>query len=227
MNMKFSALQPATLSLIVTGIGLVVVLSGCASNWPKFILLESSRPSQLNEFLQYFHDAKSLDPTELHQLYIEEEEILFYQDDQDSVVRLALLSLLQESKLKTTPRSIDLLKTYLYENNSEETVHHFVSFLHYVLSQAQYHDTLYEEAKGKLNTALKERDQQAALYERTKLQLDHSGLEKRKQQAQYKKTNRALHREKQEVENLRKQIEQLKTIEKTINKRKQTDSPST
>ena len=106
-------------------------------------------------------------------------------------------------------------------------MHHFASFLHYILSQAHYHEHLYEEAKEKLNTALKERDQQAALYERTKLQLDHSGLEKRKQQARYNKTNRALHREKQEVENLRKQIEQLKTIEKTINKRKQTDSPST
>ena len=212
--------------LIGTGICLLILFAGCAPKQTQITLIEK-RDSQLKGLLQYFHYAKSLDSKERHQLYLQEEEILFDQDDPDSTLRLALLSLLQDTKLQTTSRAIDLLQSYLYENNPDEERRYFATFLLHTLSQNQYQALNHQITKEKLSSALKERDDLDVRYQQTKVQLEHAWLERRKQRIHHKKANQALLKEQRTVETLRKQIEQLKVIEKTIDQRKKDKASGT
>ncbi len=216
----------STLRLASLGLCLFILSTGCVSSWPKITLLEK-RDSQIRALLQYFHHAKSLPPTELHNLYIQEEEVLFYQNDYDSILRLALLSTLQDTKLKTISRSIELLTQYLSENSPTGEKHHFAAFLLHHLSQTQHRELMHQLTQDKLNITTKERGDLAVQYQQAKMQLEQAGLEQRRQQIHYKKTNQALLKEQRTVANLRKQIEQLKTIEKTLNQRKKSTTPST
>ena len=223
-------MNPSVGRLIGISISLLLMLAGCASTQPPVtspVTLIETRDSQIKAFLQYFYHAKSLNPKELHQLYIQEEDVLFHQDDHDSILRLALLSLLQDTKLQTTSRSIDLLRTYLYESGLDEERRHFAAFLLHTLSQNQYRALNHQITKEKLNAALKERDELAARNRQIKVQLEHAWLEKRKQRVHNKKATQALLQEQRTVETLRKQIEQLKVIEKTLDQRKKDKSSGT
>jgi hypothetical protein len=208
------------------GLYLLTMLAGCALQGFHGTSIEAHN-SQITDFLQYFHHAKSLDRKELHQLYIQEEGILFNQNDHDSTLRLALLSLLQDSKLQTTSRAIDLLQSSLYENHPDKERRHLAVFLLHTLSQSQYRALNHQITTEKLNMALKERDELAARYQQVKVQLEHAWIERHKQHIHNEQANQALLQEQRAVENLRKQIEQLKVIEKTLDQRKKEKPPAT
>jgi hypothetical protein len=202
------------------------MLAGCALKWHHITLLEKP-DAQIKTFLQYFQHAKALDPKGFEQLCKQEEEALSNRDNYDSILRFALLSVLQDTKLQTTTRAIDLLQSYLYESSPDEERRQFAAFLLHTLSQNQYRALNHKVTKEKLNTALKERDELLSRYQQTKDQLEHAWLEGREQRTHHDKANQALLKEQRTVENLRKQIEQLKVIEKTLDQRKKDKSPAT
>lgn len=212
--------------LMGIGVCLLAMLTVSASEQPQVALLEKSN-SQITTFLQYFYHAKSLDPKKLHELYMQEEEAVLNRKNDDSILRLALIALLQDAKLQTTSCAIDLLQSYLHENNPDEERRQFAAFLLHTLAQLQYRALNQHIIQEKLNTTLQERDALTARYQQTKGQLEHASAESRKQRIHNKKTEQALLQERRIVANLRKQIEQLKGIEKKLDQRKKDNSPST
>lgn len=212
--------------LMGIGICLLITLTVSASEQPQVTLFEKDN-SQLTTFLQYFYRAKSLDPKKLHELYMQEEETLLNRQDDDSILRLALIALLPDANLQTTSCAIDLLQSYLHENSPDEERHQFAAFLLHTLSQLQYRALNQHIIQEKLITTLQERNELTARYQQTKDQLKHAWSERRKQRIHNKKANQALRQERRTVANLRKQIEQLKGIEKKLDQRKKDISPST
>jgi hypothetical protein len=212
--------------LMGIGICLLVTLTVSASEQPQVTLLEKGN-AQITTFLQYFYHAKSLDAKKLHELYMQEEDALLNRKDNDSILRLALIALLPDAKLQTTSCVIDLLQSYLHENNPDEERRQFAAFLLHTLSQLQYRALNQHIIQEKLNTTLQERDELTASYQQTKGQLEHAWSEGRKQRMHNQKATQALLQERRTVENLRKQIEQLKGIEKKLDQRKKDISPST
>lgn len=212
--------------LVGIGICLLVTLTVSASEQPQVTLLEKGN-SQITTFLQYFYRAKSLDPKKLQELSMQEEETLLTRKDDDSILRLALIALLPDANLQTTSCAIDLLQSYLHENNPDEEKRQFAAFLLHTLSQLQYRTLNQHIIQEKLNTTLQERDELTARYHQTQGQLEHAWSEGHKQRIHNKKAKQALLQERRTVENLRKQIEQLKGIEKKLDQRKKDISPST
>ena len=212
--------------LMGIGICLLVTLTVSASEQPQDTVLEKGN-SQIATFLQYFYRAKSLDPKQLHELSLQEEDALLNRKEGDSILRLALIALLPDANLQTTSCAIDLLQSYLHENSPDEEKRQFAAFLLHTLSQLQYQALNQYIIQEKLNTILHERDQLTARYQQTKGQLEHAWEERRKQRIHNKKVNQALLQERRTVANLRKQIEQLKGIEKKLDQRKKSMSPST
>lgn len=212
--------------LMGIGICLLVTLTVSASEQPPVTLREKGN-SQITTFLQYFYHAKSLDPTKLHELYMQEEEALLNRKDDDSILRLALIALLPDDKLQTTSCAIDLLQSYLHEHSPDEEKRQFAAFLLHTLAQLQYRTLNQHMIQEKLNTTLQEHDELTARYQQTKGQLEHAWAERRQQRIHNKNANQALRQERRTVANLRKQIEQLKGIEKKLDQRKKDISPST
>jgi hypothetical protein len=212
--------------LIGIGICLLVTLTVSASEPPQDIFLEKDK-SQITAFLQYFYYAKSLDPKQLQELSMHEEEALLNRKENDSILRLALIALLPDAKLQTTSCAIDLLQSYLHENNPDEEKRQFATLLLHTLAQLQYRTLDQHMTQKKLDTTLQERDELTARYQQTQGQLEHARAEQRKQRMHNKKANQALLQERRTVANLRKQIEQLKGIEKKLDQRKKDISPST
>jgi hypothetical protein len=212
--------------LMGIGICLLVTLTVSASEQPQDTLLEKDH-SQITTFLQYFYRAKSLDPKKLQELSMQEEEALLNREDDDSILRLALIALLPDANPQSTSCAIDLLQSYLHENNPDEEKRQFAAFLLHTLSQLQYRTLNQHITQKKLNMTLQERDQLTARYHQTKGQLEHAWAERHKQHIHNEKAKQALLQERRTVANLRKQIEQLKGIEKKLDQRKKDISPST
>jgi len=208
------------------GICLLVTLTVSASEQPQITSLEK-RNSQITTFLQYFSHAKSLDSKKRHDLYIQEEGALQNRKDDDCILRFALLALLPDTQRQATSRAIDLLQGYLHENSPDEERGQFAGFLLHTLSQLHYRALNHHITQEKLNATRKERDELIARYQQTKGQLEHAWSEGHKQRIHNKKANQALLKEQRIAENLRKQIEQLKVIEKKLDQRKKENSPST
>lgn len=219
-------MNTAVRRLMGIGICLLVTLTVSASEQPPVTLFEKGN-SQIAAFLQYFYRAKSLAPKKLHELYVQEEDALLHRKDNDSILRLALIALLPDAKLQPTSCAIDLLQSYLHEKSPDEERRQFAEFLLHTLSQLQYQTLNRHITQEKLNTTLQERDALTARYQQTKVQLEHAWSEGQKQRIHNKKANQALRQEQRTVENLRKQIEQLKGIEKKLDQRKKDTSPST
>ena len=212
--------------LMGIGVCLLATLTVSASEQPPVTLREKGN-SQITTFLQYFYRVKSLDPKKLYELSKQEEDALLNRKESDSVLRLALLALLPDAKLETTSCAIDLLQSYLHENSADEEKRQFAALLLHTLAQLQYQTLNQNITQKKLNTTLQEHDELTARYQQTKTQLEHAWAERRKQRMHNKKAKQALLQEQRTVANLRKQIEQLKGIEKKLDQRKKDMSPST
>jgi hypothetical protein len=113
------------------------------------------------------------------------------------------------------------------ENKYPEPLKNFAYLLSYMIREMQYQEALYEIASKELHNAVEEKEEKEKLYHNTKQKIDVILAEKKQQESLYKELHKELDKEKATVQNLRKTIEQLKTIEKSINERKHPKAPAT
>lgn len=212
------------LSLIVS-----VILSGCAQ-FTNLVATSTppARPS-VSGVLQYYHNAKALVPDELNELYAQEDARLGDVEDADPerALRVAMLLTLQGTVFHNTGRAARLLQDSMQQSGNDEDLRALASLLLNTLSETQRQVTRYQETKLELEGVIKEKSQLQQQYQSARKRLARIQTEQNKYEANYQKVNEALRQEKETVENLRKQIEQLKTIEKTLKERKLKKPPST
>ncbi len=206
---------------------LCLMLSGCAqfTNWVA--TSTPSEPPSVSRVLQYYHNAKALAPNELHELYAQEDARVGEADDPERALRVALLLMVPETDFHSHNRAAQLLQDYTQPEKHNSDLHALAFLLLSTLTETQRFITRYQEIKLKLDGAIKENVQLQQRYERARARLTLFQNEQNKHEEHYQKVNEALRQEKEEVENLRKLIEQLKTIEKTINERKLKKTPAT
>lgn len=220
--MKLRAVIKVTLSLVFS-----LILSGCAqfTNW----VATSIPPEQLSVsgVLQYYHNAKTLTPEELHELYVQEEAHLGDVDDPERTLRVALLLTLQGTAFHDTGYAARLLQDYIQQADQDDDLRTLASLLLSTLSETQRHVTRYQETKLELDGVMKEKSRLQRRYQWARKRLARIQDEHDKHEEDYQKINEALRQEKEMVENLRNQIEQLKSIEKTLNERKLKKPPET
>lgn len=214
------------LRIVVGWIALHALIVGCASPPIHIVLPVPRTDSQLTTLLDFFQNAKSLKEDDLLALYHEEEEVFFYQEEPHSLVRLAILHTLSNTPLQNTEQARTLLERYLDLETSQRDLKDFATLLHYVLSERQWRETLYTMTKQRLDATMADREQRDRRYQELEEQLSALQDEQRQHETRNKQLGRQLREEKLAAENLRKQIEQLKSIEKTLTKRKQ-EAPST
>jgi hypothetical protein len=193
--------------------------------WGRWHTLREGETSTITEILRYFYNVRSLSQSELLYLYTLEEEQLAETDD--SVLKFAILLTLSNTEFQDTSRALGLLDTYIMENKHPESLRNFAFFLSYMIYEKREQETLYREIRKKLYSTIEDRDDKEKLYQMAKQKIDNILSEKKHQESLYEELYQELNREKATTENLRKQIEQLKTIEKSINERKQPKDSAT
>jgi hypothetical protein len=214
------------------GIGTLVFLvfglaTGCALQWGRIQRSEESDALKISEVLRYFHHVKSLSQEELLRLYAYEEKQLFERGDNQRVLNIALLLTLPNTSFQDSTRALTLLDAYASEDRHPEPLKDLAFLLSYMIRERQYQAIFSEMARKELNNILEERDEKEKLYQIAKQKVDEILAEKKYQESLYKELHKELNKEKETVESLRKKIEQLKTIEKNINERKQSKAPAT
>lgn len=211
--MKLRVVMKIALSLMLS-----LALVGC----PQFTHMVATSPApepSVSRVLQYYNDAKALSSRELNALYAQEVVRVGDADDPERPLRVALLLTLQGTAFRNTNRATRILQRYSQQTDNDD-LRALASLLLNTLNETQRHVTRYQETKLELDGVIKEKSQLQQQYEQAQERLASIQNEQNKRQANYRKINEALRQEKETVENLRKQIEQLKTIEKTLNERK-------
>lgn len=212
---------------IALGLIVSLILVGC----PQLTHMVATSPTpvrpSVSRVLQYYHNAKALVPHELNELYAQEAVRVGDADDPERPLRVALLLMLQGTAFHNTNRATRILQRYTQQEANDDDLRALASLLLNTLSEAQRHVTRYQETKLELDGVIEEKSQLQLQYQQAQKRLAHIRSEQSKRQANYQKMNEALRQEKERVENLRKQIEQLKTIEKTLNERKLKKPPAT
>ena len=205
---------------------LCLILSGCAA-FTQLVATSSPPPSSASEVLQFYNDAQALAPTELRQLYAQEQARLTQADAPEGPLRLAILLTIQGTPFHDNGHAAELLRAYTQQARHDADLRALASLLLSTLSEAQRQVTRYRETKVALNDVIKEKSQLEHRYEWAQNRLAHAQNERSQHEKHYQQVNEALRQEKQTVENLRQQIEQLKTIEKMLNERKVKKTPAT
>lgn len=214
---------------VVMKIALSLMLSLALVGCPQFTHMVATSPApepSVSRVLQYYNDAKALSSRELNALYAQEVVRVGDADDPERPLRVALLLTLQGTAFRNTNRATRILQRYSQQTDNDD-LRALASLLLNTLNETQRHVTRYQETKLELDGVIKEKSQLQQQYEQAQERLASIQNEQNKRQANYRKINEALRQEKETVENLRKQIEQLKTIEKTLNERKLKKPPAT
>ena len=206
---------------------LILLLIGCTSYVQRFVAPEPSSTAQVATLLTFFDRAKSLQPKALNALYTAEEAAFLYQGNAENTIRLAMLLTIRNAQFRDPHRATLLLEKYMASNPQNVELRQLASLLLYMTANLQQYEAVYKNTQKKLNANMAARRTQERQYHFVRNQLKEVQSEKQEQQAQTRKVDTELRRERQAVEDLRKKIEQLKTIEKTITDRKKELQPST
>lgn len=204
-----------------------ISILGCTSYVQNLVSPKPDDVTQVATLLAFFDRAKSLHPNELEALYTKEQKAALYPHNTESTLRLAMLLTIQNTTFRDPRRATRLLQRYMASNSQNTELRQLASLLLHMTADLQQYEAIYRETREKLNENVAERKTQERKYHLVKNQLKEIQFEKRQQQARTKRVDTELKRERQEVENLRKKIEQLKTIEKTITERKKDLQPAT
>jgi hypothetical protein len=206
---------------------LILLFIGCTSYVQKIVAPEPPSTTQVAALLTFFDQAKSLQPQALDALYTAEEAAFLYQDSAENTIRLAMLLTIRNTTFRDPNRATLLLQKYMASNPQNAELRQLASLLLYMTANLRQYEAVYKDTKKKLNANVVARRTQERQYHSVRNQLKEVQSEKQEQQAQTRKVDTELRKERQAVEDLRKKIEQLKTIEKTITDRKKELQPST
>ncbi len=202
---------------------LCLILSGCAqfTNWVATSI--PPEPPSVSRVLQYYHNAKALAPDELKELYAQEAAHLEEPNDPERPLRVALLLMLPETDFHDNGRAAQLLQDYTQQADLDGDLSALAFLLLSPLMETQRHVARHLELQQELDTVIKEKWKLQQRFDQARARLTRMQNEQNK----YEEVHDALLQEKATVESLRKQIEELKTIEKTLNERKLKKTPST
>ncbi len=206
---------------------LCLLLSGCAQFTNLVATSTSPEPPSISRVLQYYQNAKALATGELEELYAQEEARVEDTSDPERTLRVALLLTLQGTVFHDSGRAAKLLQAYTQQADHDGDLRALASLLLSTLIETQYQMTRYREIKLELDGVIKEKSQLQQRYEQARTRLARIQNDRNKHEAHYQKVHEALRQEKETVENLREQIEQLKIIEKMLNERKLKKTPAT
>jgi len=206
---------------------LCMILSSCASFTNLVATSTPPEPPSVSRVLQYYHNAKVLAPDELQELYAQEEAQMGDTEDPERAFRVALLLTVQGTDFQDHERAATLLHDYAQQADHDGDLRALALLLLGTLTETQRQVTRYQEAKHELDGVIKEKTQLQKRYEWAQQRLARIQSEQNKHEEHYQQINKALRKEQKTVENLRKQIEQIKTIEKMLNERKLKKTPAT
>ena len=196
------------------------VVLGCTtlSNSPQS--REKEDASKIAEVLSYFHDVTSSSKYDLSDTYMLVKQQYEENKDTKNAVKLALLLTIPHTKFYSTSRAIDILKSSISSKEETTLMRNFSSLLLLMILEQKSQEILYGMVSEELVSTIEERDKNKYLYKVANKQKKH-------QESLYNELTLALDKEKERVESLQKIIEQLKKIEKILNKRKHSEAPAT
>jgi type I site-specific restriction-modification system R (restriction) subunit len=203
-----------------------IFLTNCANH--NGYILKGGYHSNTEKLLKYFIDAKQLDPKDLNREYKKAQQAYLKNKNYINTIRLALLLILPDSDFENEHRAIDILEESIQSlPKKEESLRNFATLLIYIIDNHLKKEILYEITNKKIDDIIEEKRKQEILYNEIIKKLNDLIEERKRQDILYKKIHSELTEKEQIIEKLQKKIEELKAIEKSLNKRKNVKAPTT
>lgn len=181
-----------------------------------------------NKVAQYFEYLRNLPPEELMDEFKQAKAAYHNDQNEATALRLVLFLILPQPELNDDAQAVQILQSRLRsdQENTDSTTP-FALLLTYLVEEIHKKEILQEYANDRLKKEMKKNREFGMIYDKTNKKLN-ALIEKNKQQELlYKKTEQTLKGKEQLIDHLQQKIEQLKAIEKYLNRRRHVKPPST
>jgi hypothetical protein len=184
--------------------------------------------NNIDNLLTYLYDIRTFSSERLREEYEKVQRQYSANSNYYNAIRLSLVLILPNSDFHDTVRAINTLEKVSQEQQeNNESIVKLAFLLKYFINENRNSELLYEITNKQLDRVIEENRKQEMLYKKISSNLNKIKKEKKQQNALYKKLYKQLNEKEQTVEKLQKTIEDLKAIERSINKRKNVKAPST
>lgn len=181
-----------------------------------------------DRLLAYFYDIRTFSSERLKEEYEKVQRKYSTNRSYYNAVRLSLVLILSDSNFHDKARAIRILEEFSQKQSEDnKSIAKLVFLLKYFYNESYNNEMLYKMTNKKLDRTIEEKRKQEMLYKNISNDFNKIKKEREKQDALYKKIYEKLNEKEQAVEKLQKTIEDLKAIERSINKRKNVRAPST
>ncbi len=213
--------------LLLTALGGSFLQAGCmTAHYPMTANSSEERPT-VNELLEYFSSISTLTNHEIKKELQHMERLYAQTQGHASAFRLSLILILPNTDVQNESKAIEILENMSFPAPYDVDYKNFSTLLKTVIRENQKNKILYQISHNRLNALIKEKNKKEVLLKETQEKLQDAINKFNKHNALFKKINQELHEKEQAVQNLQNKIEELKAIEKSINKRKNIKAPTT
>lgn len=205
-----------------------ISLMGCANY--NYSDIDGTYYNQHNtdKLLAYFYDISTFSSERLKEEYEKIQREYSADRSYYNAVRLSLVLILPDSDFYDKARSIRILEESFQEQSEDnKSIINLIFLLKYFYNESYNNEMLYNITNKKLTRTIEEKRKQQMLYEKISNDFNKINKEREKRDVLHKKLHEKLNEKEQTVEKLQKTIEDLKAIERSINKRKNVKAPST
>ena len=206
----------------------ISLLTGCTSEQLNSSFFPGYRYDNANRVAKYYHDISKLPYDQQLQAY--ENARLAYTENGNvtNTLRYVLFLLLPSPELHNSAEAERILTALLQANQSEnQSLEHISVLLAQLVREINNRKTLYEHRRNELAGEMRKKEKALLMYQKRNEKLSDIIRQKEQQAVYYQKLERALKEKDETIEMLQKKIEELKTIEKNLNQRRNTKSPTT
>ena len=181
-----------------------------------------------NQVAKYFHYISTLQLEQQRQAY--EEARLAYTENENytNTLRYVLFLLLPAPELNNSGEAERIMMSVLKANQNEDnSLEHISTLLFHLVKEINKNKILYKNQSKQLGSDISKKEEQLLFYQMRNKKL--RGMIKKEDQLKkhIHELNNKLKEKDITIESLQKKIEELKTIERNLNQRRNTKSPTT
>jgi DNA repair exonuclease SbcCD ATPase subunit len=206
----------------------ISLLIGCTPDYLNPSFSPGGHYYNGNQLAKYFHHLSDLPLEQLIQEY--EAAKLAYKTNENyaNTLRYVLFLLLPNPELNDSTQAERILESVLRSNKNEiKSLENISLLLTYFVKKINKDKMLYEYHSDRLEDEIDKNRKQLLTYQKLNKKLRDTVRKKIQQDVRYQKLDQELKEKSKTIETLQKKIEELKTIERNLNQRRNTKSPTT
>lgn len=203
-------------------------LTGCTLDNLQLPFFPGEHHANADQLAEYFHHISNLPLEQLIREYETAKLVYDNHKNYTNTLRYVLFLILPNPELNDTRQAEHLLASMLRSNKNEnKSLENISILLIYLVKEINRDEMLHEYHNARLMGEIEKNKKQLLIYRKLNEKLRDTVRKKAQQDVYYQKLNQELQEKRETIEALQKKIEELKTIERNLNQRRNTKSPTT